>query len=173
MIGLARSTGQAGRVARATALARPYGQLVNFNSTRTSGIEFEARADLGRGFALRAAHTHQNPRDLDTGLPLPSRSRDFTSAGISWERGAFLVSLDALLTGKVPNEGGEYADPDGDARRSPGRRSLVNLAARWKATETVTVFARIENLLNDDWVAAPKSPAGPPLGVFAGVQIDF
>ena len=58
-------------------------------------------------------------------------------------------------------------------RAAPGRMALVTLGARWRATENVTVFARIENLLDDDWVATPTSPAGPPLGVFAGLRVDF
>lgn len=157
----------------ATTPSRPFGQLVNFNSTRTTGIEFAAHADLGAGFAVRASHTHQNPRDADTGLPLPNRSRDFTSAGVSWERGAILLSLDAVFTSKLPHQGGEYTYPEPDERAAPGRRILVNLAARWRASDSVSVFARIENLFDDDWVATPTSPAGPPLGVFAGVQFDF
>ena len=52
----------------ATSPSRPYGQLVNFQQTRTTGWELEGRADLGAGFAVRAAYTRQNPRDRETGL---------------------------------------------------------------------------------------------------------
>ncbi|MCE9638362.1 MAG: TonB-dependent receptor [Planctomycetes bacterium] len=157
----------------ATSPARPFGQLVNFQNTRTTGTEWEARADLGAGFNVRGAYTRQNPRDLDTGRPLPNRSREFAGGGVSWERGAFLTSLDALWSTKLPDQGGEYTAPDGDARRAPGLRALVNLTARWRASENVTLFGRIENLLDDDWVSTPTSPAGTGRGVSAGVQIDF
>lgn len=159
--------------ASATSPTRPFGQLVNFQDTRTTGVELDARADLGEGFSARAAFTRQNPRDLGTGLPLPNRARTYWSAGLAWERGPFLVSLDATVSGKNPHAGGEYTDPDGDAREAPGRRALVNLAARWRASEHVSVVARIENLLDDEWVATPTSPAGSPIGLFVGVRIEF
>jgi vitamin B12 transporter len=148
-------------------------QLVNVQSAQTTGWEYEARADLGGGFAVRGAFTHQNPRDADTGLALANRSRDFWSAGVAWEDGPLLVSLDAYVTSKLPDQGGEFTYPEGEERRAPGRRALVNLAARWRANEHVSVLARLENLLDDDWVATPTSPAGPPLGVFLGVRFDF
>ena len=159
--------------ASATTPSRPFGRLMNFQNTRTTGTEWEARADLGAGFTLRGAYTRQNPRDLDAGDPLPNRSREFAGGGVSWEHGGFLASLDGTWSTKLPNVGGEYVSPDGDARRAPGRRALVNLTARWRADANVTLFARVENLLDDDWVATPTSPAGTGRGVFAGVQIDF
>jgi len=157
----------------ATSAAHPYGQLVNFSRTRTTGWELEARADLGAGFTLRGTFTDQDPRDLDTDAPLPNRSERFAGGGVSWERGPWLVSLDAIWSSKFPDQGGEITYPEPDERRAPGRRALVNLAARWRASEHVSLFARVENLLDDDWVATSTSPAGSPLGVFAGVQFDW
>jgi vitamin B12 transporter len=157
----------------ATSPSRPFGQLVNFNRTRTDGWEFEARADLGAGFTVRGNYTDLDPRDRDTDAFLPNRSERFGGAGVSWERGAWLLSLDALWSSKFPDQGGEYTYPEPDEREAPGRRALVNLTARWQVNRHVTVFGRIENLLDDDWVATPTSPAGTPLGVFAGLQLDW
>ena len=36
-----------------------------------------------------------------------------------------------------------------------------------------TLFGRIENALDDDYVATPTSPAGLPFGVFFGVDFTF
>lgn len=152
---------------------RPFGRLTNFRRAETTGYEAEARVRLGGGFTARAAYTRQNPRDADTGRPLPLRSREFGSAGIAWERGGFLVSLDGTWATAYRDVAPVIESPEGDQRQHPGRRFLVSLGARWEVAPGCTVFARVENLLDDDWVAAPTAPAGPPLGVFAGFQLDF
>ncbi len=159
--------------ATATTPARPFGQLVNFARTETRGFEYEATADLGAGFRARASFTSQNPRDRGTGRPLPNRARQFGSVGVSWEDGPVLVSVDGFFSGSNPAEGGEFTDPDGATREQPGRRHLVNLTARWRATDSLAVFARIENLLDDEWVATPSAPRGAPIGAYVGAQLDF
>jgi vitamin B12 transporter len=159
--------------ASATTPSRPFGQLTNFARTRTTGFEYEARADLGCGFRARAAYTTQNPRDRDTGLPLPNRARRFGSAGVSWEGGDVLVSLDGFFSGSNGNQGGEFTAPDGDAREHPGRRSVVDLSLSWRASDTLTVFGGVRNLLDDDWVATPSSPRGNGIGVYAGASLEF
>lgn len=147
--------------------------LENIQETRTTGWEYEVAADAGSGFTVRGAFTRQNPRDRNTAAPLPSRSRDFFGGGVAWQRGAFRVSLDGLVTGRHPHEGGEFTAPDGEAREAPGRRSLVTLSARWRASDAVTVFGRIENLLDDAWVATSRAPAGTGIGVMLGLEARF
>jgi len=148
-------------------------KLANFSRTETTGMEYEAAADVGRGFDVRGSVTSQNPRDLDTGKPLANRPRTFGSAGVQWRRDAWRVSLDGFFSGKSRDQGGEFTAPDGDSRGHPGRMNSLDLAASWQATTKVLVFAGVRNLLNDKWVATPTSPAAPGIGAFAGVQLDF
>lgn len=159
--------------ASATSPSRPFGQLVNVGEARTEGFEWELRADLGGGFGARGTWTKQNPRDRATGLPLPNRPRDFGSAGLSFERGDVACDLSFAWSGKFPNTGGEFTDPDGDARRAPGRRGILDLCVRWRATDALAVVLRAENLLDDDWVATPTAPAGPGRGAWLGIELDF
>ena len=159
--------------AAAVTPSRPFGQLTNFSRTRTDGFEYEAAADLGRGFRVRGAYTTQNPRDRDTGLPLPNRARRFGSAGVSYELGKVLVSLDGFFSGENGGETHAITGPNEDARAHPGRRSLVDLNVRWRATEALTVFGGLRNLLDDEWVATANSPAGTGIGAFVGAQLDF
>lgn len=153
--------------------SRPFGQLTNFSRTRTDGFEYETAAKLGGGFGVRGTYTTQNPRDRDTGLPLPNRARRFGSAGVSWEEGPVRVSLDGFFSGENGNQGGEFSSPDADARSHPGRRTLVDLTVNWQAGRGVTVFGGIRNLLDDEWVATPSSPAGSGIGVYVGAQVEF
>jgi len=156
-----------------TSAARPFGALVNFTRTETEGTEWSAAWDLGEGFRAHGTYTRQNPRDRTTGDPLPNRAQQFGSAGVTWERGPVAVSLTGTFSGRHHGQGGEIVYPERREREEPGRRRVVDLAARYRVSESVTVFGRIENLFDDDWVATPTSPAGPPLGVYAGLQIDF
>src|SRR5262245_39032494 len=152
---------------------RPFGQLTNFASTRTEGFEYETAVALGRGWSVRGSYTTQNPRDRDTGLPLPNRARRFGSAGVSYEIGQVLVALDGFFSGENGRETHANPGPDEDARDHPGRRSLVDLTMRWRATKALTVFGGVRNLLDDEWVATASSPAGTGIGGFVGAQLDF
>jgi vitamin B12 transporter len=152
---------------------RPFGALRNFGKARTRGTEWSGLADVGSGFTLRASYTRQDPEDRETGLDLPNRVRWFGSLGVAWEDGPFLVSLDGYFSRKLHDQGGEFTYPEPGERRRPGEMKLVNLAARWTFSEELTFFARVENLLDDDYVATPSSPAGPPLAVYVGAQWDF
>ena len=153
--------------------SRPFGALTNFSRTQTTGFEYAAAADLGGGWRARGSLTAQNPRDLDTGRPLANRARTFGSAGVEWRCGAWRAGLDAFVAGGNPGQGGEFSSPDETARRDPGQRRLVDLTITWQADDDVTVFGGVRNLLNDAWVATPNSPAGPGIGVYAGVRLEF
>jgi outer membrane receptor protein involved in Fe transport len=157
----------------ATSPSRPFGELTNFARTRTDGFEYEAAADVGGGFRLRGTFTQQNPRDLDTGLPLANRAQHFGSAGIEWKGRDVRVALEGFFSGRNPNQGGEFTDPDSSARQHPGRRNLVDLTASWQATDDLTVFGGVRNLLDQDWVATPSSAAGTGISVYVGAQFDF
>jgi vitamin B12 transporter len=148
-------------------------KLANFSRTETTGFEYEAAADVGCGFDVRGSLTSQNPRDLDTGRPLANRPRTFGSAGVQWRGGAWRVSLDGFFSSSDRLQGGEFTAPDEEARRAPSRRTAVDLSATWQARPDLRVFAGVRNLLDDEWVATPNSPAGPGIGAYAGVQLDF
>ena len=159
--------------AAATSPSRPFGALRNLRRTRTEGTEWALAWDAGAGFTVRGAYTRQRPEDLETGRDLPNRSRSFGSLGVTWENGPLELGLHAVLAARSHDQGGEHVYPEPRERRVPGRLRLVDLTARWRANESLTLFARIENLLDDDHVAAPFAPAGPPLGAYVGAQWDF
>lgn len=153
--------------------ARPYGALRNIGRARTRGTEWSAVADVGGGFTVRASYTRQDPRDRESGSDLPNRVRWFGSFGVAWSDGPFAISLDGYVSRELHDHGGEISYPEPKERRWPGRVALIDLAARWRWSEQLTLFARVENLLDDDHVATPTSPAGPPLAAYVGAQWDF
>ncbi len=153
--------------------ARPFGALRNFGSTRTRGTEWSLAWAVGHGFTVRGSYTRQNPEDRETGEDLPLRTRSFGSFGVSWEEGPFQVSVDGFISGRLHDTGGEFTYPEPKERKVPGRVTLIDVTARWRATDQLTFFARIENLTDDDYVTTPSAPAGPPLGAYVGAQWDF
>ena len=156
-----------------TSPTRPYGALRNFGRARTRGTEWSGAADVGGGFTVRGSFTRQDPEDRDTGMDLPNRVRWFGSLGVTWSEGPVQVSLDGYISRELHQQGGRYTYPDPSERARPGKMKLVNLTARWRASDSLSFFARVDNLLDDDYVATPAAPAGPPLGVFVGAQWDF
>lgn len=145
--------------------------LENFSRTETEGYEAGVRAEIGSCTTLFANWTHQRPRDLVTGDPLPNRPEDFATLGVEWRRGDWMAAANLYWQGPVPDLG--FTGPDADLRRHPGRRLVMNLTGRWMASETVTLFARIENLWNEEYVETPSAPKGLPFSIFAGVSLDF
>jgi vitamin B12 transporter len=159
--------------AASTTTDRPFGRLVNLSRTETEGWEAAVSVDLGAGLRARGSFTRQDPRDRETGTNLPNRSQRFGSAGVSWADGPFEVSLDGFFSGRNHDQGGEFPYPEPRERRAPGRRRIVDLNARYAVSDVLSVFVRVENLLDDDWVATPGGPAGPPAAVYFGARLDF
>ncbi len=145
--------------------------LQNLNRTETEGYEFAVKAEAGAGFTVRGAFTKQFPRNLETGDRLPNRPDAFASGGVEWKRGNWTLTLDGYWQSSVDDLG--QTGPDQDLRDRAGRRFLLNLGGRWKATDALTVFARVENLLDEEYVETPTAPKGPPLAFFAGVTLTF
>jgi len=146
-------------------------KLDNFpEGTRNRGWEFGLGADLGAGFRLRGALTHQdrrNPAGKQIAVPR------YGSFGLSWADPSWLVSLDGFYSAGRAVLTRTYTDPDPDERANPGRRTLVQIAGRYRVSERVSLFARVENLLNDKYVISPTGSLGLPRGFFMGGRIDF
>jgi outer membrane receptor protein involved in Fe transport len=90
---------------------------------------------------------------------------------VEWTRGKWTVTLDGYWQSSVDSLG--QKGPDQYLRDHPGRRFIVNLGGRWKVTEALTVYARVENLLDQEYVETPTAPKGPPIAVSAGVSLEF
>ncbi len=146
-------------------------RLENMARAQADGSEWGLRADLGGGLSVAGSWTHQRARNLATGYRLPNRPVDFGTLGVAWTRGAWTAAADLFVQGSVPDLG--QTGPDMDLRRHPGRRAVVDLSLRWRASERISVFGRIENLTNGRFVETPSAPRGPPVSLFAGIAVDF
>ncbi len=135
------------------------------------GYEIGVRADVGGGLAVMASYTHQRPRNEVTGARLPNRPDAFGSLGAEFRRGDWTLTADLLWQGAIDDLGAK--GPDQELRDHAGRRVVLDLGGRWKATKAFTLFARIQNVGNERYVETPYAPRGTPFSLFAGVAVDF
>ena len=141
---------------------------VNVGQATTQGAEAFAALTLNGGVNLRADYTYTEARDDLTGLELLRRPMNKASFTATWN------ATDRLtVNGQVV-----YVGPWLDYNRSgtaqlmaPGY-TLVNLAANYAVTDRVNMFARINNLLNQQY----EDPLGflrPGFGVYGGLSVQI
>lgn len=104
------------------------------------------------------------------------------SAGIGVEYGGFGVYLDASYTPETFGTASNTTSlrtPDGkpDARFGKTDDALIlDLSARWQATDNIALLAGISNLLGGEYLSSriPLGPrAGEPRAFYGGVEITF
>ncbi len=150
-------------------------RLENFRKTRTRGVEGSVRVRPAEGWHLRAYATVQNPRDLSARAGeesrLPGRPRSFGGGEIGFEGGGLTALLTLDFSGDFPAAG--RVTPDGRRRDHPGRKLLLALAASLALSERATLFARVENLLDDAWYDSDLAPDGLGRGFHLGLEVRF
>ena len=104
------------------------------------------------------------------------------SAGIGIEYGDFGVYLDASYTPETFGTASNTTSlrtPEGkpDARFGKTDEALIlDLSARWKATENITILAGVSNLLGEEYISSriPLGPrAGAPRAFYGGFEFTF
>ncbi|WP_424630024.1 TonB-dependent receptor plug domain-containing protein [Bradyrhizobium sp. SYSU BS000235] len=148
-----------------TAGTFPAQKYFNVQAAKTSGFETFAAITFNERFKIRFDHTYTDAVDTQTGLELTRRPRNKMSYTAIWTPiddltlSATAISFSSFLD--VPRFGAVNVV-------TPGY-TIVNLAANYKVAEGVTAFARIDNLLNEQYVN-PDGFLRPGFGVFGGVR---
>jgi vitamin B12 transporter len=134
------------------------------------GVEmfFAAR---GEAWSIDAAYTYLDAEE--NGLEEVRRPPSIASLNLGWhapnERGG--VALTVRYNGATFDS--DFTDPnDFDKRVRLPAYTLVNLGADWKLSKSTQLYARIENLLDEDYEEVfTYRTAG--LGAYAGVRLTF
>lgn len=140
---------------------------VNVGAAATYGTESFASVAVTDEFKLRGDYTTIVTRDETTGLGLRNRPGHKESLSAIWSPNQqFTLSTTLLHVGSAVefNRDGTIARVDSDPYL------LVNIAGEYKVDKRVTVFGRVENLLNQHY----ESPVGfdqPGLGVYGGIRV--
>ena len=140
---------------------------VNVGQATTQGVEAFAAFTLTNRLNLRADYTYTEARDDLTGQELLRRPKNKASLTALWK------ATDRLtVTGQVLYVGPwlDYNRPGTAELMAPGY-TLVNLAANYAVTDRITVFGRINNLLNQQY----EDPLGfirPGFGIYGGLTVQ-
>ncbi len=139
---------------------------VNLNKARTQGVElFAAWAALDM-LHLRADYSYTDAIDASTGLGLLRRPRNKASLAADWR---FLpqagVNATLLYVGPWIDGSRDFSVP----RLKTGGYVTVALAGHYDLDERFTLFARADNLFDEDY-QNPVGFLGPERAFYAGVQ---
>lgn len=118
--------------------------------SRQRGIELALAARLGAGWSLDGAYTYLDAEE--SGLEEVRRPEHIASAALTWQApgDAASVSLVVRHNGATPDVA--FTDPSFvPVRVRLDDYTLVNLNARARLAQNLNVFARIENLLGEDY----------------------
>lgn len=121
----------------------------NIDRTLSRGIEAQAGAELGAGFAGRLAYSYTDAEDRTTGLRLLRVPEHQGSGVLTWTG----EKADAALTVRAE---GEQADSDPSTFSRTDRDGFVtaDLAGSYEIVEGVRLTARVENLADEDYQQA-------------------
>ena len=149
-----------------TAGTFPNTRYFNVQAAKTSGFETFAAITFNDRFKVRFDHTYTDAVDATTGIELTRRPRHKMSYSAIWTPiddltlTATAITFSSFLD--VPRFGAVNVT-------TPGY-TVVNIAANYKVAEGVTAFARIDNLLNEQYVN-PDGYLRPGFGVFGGIRL--
>ena len=152
---------------------------VDNGETSHQGLEITLAAPLARRIRGEvnwsfARHRYENNPALASrpieGNDIDTAPRSFGSANLSWQHGNRLnAELEWVHLGRY------YQDPENE-QSYPGH-DLINLRLRFRATESITAFARIMNLTDEDYAERADFAfgndryfVGEPRSVYVGIQ---
>ncbi len=139
----------------------PTFQAANVGRAESRGIEASAAWTEGR-FQGRLDATWLDAENLDTGEPLVRRPEESASAVVTWAPAPWTLSAVGRYVGDRPDLGGvtlpSYA--------------VADLAAAWAARPWLEPYARVENLLDEEYEEVDGFPA-PSRTLVGGVALRF
>jgi vitamin B12 transporter len=122
------------------------GENRNVDRARIEGIE-AAYEYAGGPWRARIEAIYQDPKDLTTDEQLLRRAKESLTVSVARAMGPVELGLDVLATGERKDFG--FPEPV-----TLDSYVLANLTARWRATPSLTIVARLENALNEQYELA-------------------
>jgi vitamin B12 transporter len=143
----------------------PFGYYENIDRTRARGIEVEFDAHLTDTLGLSADYTYLDAADRLTGNALARRPEHSASGSVTWQ------ALPQLTLGAAAVFTGARFDDAANLTRLDGS-TTVNLFGSYRVFAGTELFARVENLFDDD--SEPLLGYGRPgRAVYGGVRTAF
>ncbi len=142
--------------------------LQNVNNAQTEGVEMSLQIAFTSWLDFYIAYTHQLAFNADTGVVLVRRPEDTVSARVGirpWDG----VRLGAELTQVSARHD---IDAVTGALMVPSPYTLLRATAAWDVRKGLELYARAENILNDQY-EQPEGFKPPSFQVFFGARARF
>ncbi|WP_285711800.1 TonB-dependent receptor plug domain-containing protein [Erythrobacter oryzae] len=139
--------------------------------SKQRGIEVSLNARLGEQFSLDAAYSYLDAEE--NGVEEVRRPNHIASAALTWEAPAEAASATLVVryNGETPDVA--FTDPSFvPVRVTLDDYTLVNFNARVKLTDSLAAFARVENLLGEEYEQV-FSFVSPGRSAVVGVEARF
>lgn len=140
----------------------------NIGSARTHGYEAFIAAQITNDLQIRTDYTRTIAIDADTGAELTRRPKDKTSVSAVWKATDKLTLSATALWVSSWYDFDRFGFVFAPIPSKPYK--LVNLAANYKLNDNLTLFGRIDNLLDERY----QNPIGfekQGFGIYAGIRL--
>lgn len=134
----------------------------NVGSARLEGITLAYEGVLA-GLNVQASYDYLDAKDLDTDLRLARRAQNRVAAAIGKTHGAWEWRVEE----QVSDDRMDY--PFGQPDKKLGGYSLTNLYGAYRFAKDWSVFARVNNLFDREYVLA-DTYATPGMNAFVGIR---
>ncbi|MFO1407797.1 MAG: TonB-dependent receptor [Steroidobacteraceae bacterium] len=147
-------------------------------TSQRHGVEATASARLADALTVTAAYTytHSTQPDAATGKDVPEirRPENVASLNADWSflAGRAGLNLNVAYNGSQTDTFYEVTPPYGTRTVRLDAYTLVSLAVRYDVSRSVRLYARGENLLDEDYENV-YGYATPGIGVMAGLQVSY
>lgn len=129
-------------------IAADSSNITNIKKARIDGYEISYAGQF-ENTRIKAAYTHQNPRDELTDLPLLRRAKSFANLGITQQMQSWRVTGEAQHSGSRAD--GDILTP---TRITLPGYTLLNMVADYEISKHLKLALRVDNLLDKDYMLA-------------------
>ena len=136
---------------------------VNIGKAQVKGIETGISTRITDNITVKSTYTNMDTENKDTGERLTRRPKDKLGITAQYSTDNITMLAGYTFVGEV------Y---DSSAGRNLASYSLVNLSGSYKLIKNFTLFARIDNLLNEDYETAGGYNT-PGFSAFAGIKVEI
>ena len=150
-----------------------YSQKINIGEARINGAEVAGRYQLSDAFTVRANYTFTDSEQLsgaDRGLPLMQSARHMANATLDW------TATDRFSMQLIGEARSRRYRGSRDASGNPNYYQdyeVLHLAAQYRFSEAVSLSARINNLLDQDFTSFQTVfTQNPTTGAYTPTYLD-
>ncbi|MBI5188067.1 MAG: TonB-dependent receptor [Nitrospirae bacterium] len=136
---------------------------INIAKAEIKGIEVNAALKVTDNINIKGGYTYLDTEDKATGERLPLGPKDKFNLSTEFSTKDMSVIADYTFVSE------RY---DSSVSRNLSSYSLLNLSSSYKMTKGLTIFARVENLLDEDYEEA-GGYGTPGLSIFGGIRISL